>query len=51
MISNLETREKIGFGYPELTPVLAIVDPELMKTVPAKYTAYQGLSRCSTTPR
>lgn len=42
MISNLETREKIGFGYPELTPVLAIVDPELMKTVPAKYTAYQG---------
>lgn len=23
-------------------PVLAIVDPELMKTVPAKYTAYQG---------
>ncbi|HIV27190.1 MAG TPA: iron-containing alcohol dehydrogenase [Candidatus Ornithocaccomicrobium faecavium] len=42
VISNLETREKIGFGYPELTPVLAIVDPELMKTVPAKYTAYQG---------
>lgn len=42
VISNLETKEKIGFGYPELTPVLAIVDPELMKTVPAKYTAYQG---------
>ena len=42
VISNLETREKIGFGYPELTPVLAIVDPELMKTVPAQYTAYQG---------
>lgn len=42
VISNLETKEKIGFGYPELTPVLAVVDPELTKTVPAKYTAYQG---------
>lgn len=42
VISNLETEEKIGFGDPSLTPVLAIVDPELMKTVPAKYTAYQG---------
>ena len=42
VISNLETKEKIGFGYPELTPVLAVVDPELMKTVPAKFTAYQG---------
>ncbi|HIW83256.1 MAG TPA: iron-containing alcohol dehydrogenase [Candidatus Dorea gallistercoris] len=42
VISNLETKEKIGFGFPELTPVLAVVDPELMKTVPSKYTAYQG---------
>lgn len=42
VISNLETKEKIGFGDPALVPVLAIVDPELMKTVPAKYTAYQG---------
>ena len=42
VISNLEPKEKIGFGYQELTPVLAVVDPELMKTVPAKYTAYQG---------
>lgn len=42
VISNLETKEKIGFGDPMLNPVLAIVDPELMKTVPAKYTAYQG---------
>lgn len=42
VISNLETKEKIGFGYQGLTPVLAVVDPELMKTVPAKYTAYQG---------
>lgn len=42
VISNIKTKEKIGFGYPELVPVLAIVDPELMKTVPSKYTAYQG---------
>ncbi|WP_455683657.1 iron-containing alcohol dehydrogenase [Thomasclavelia sp.] len=42
VISNQDTHEKIGFGYPELVPVLSIVDPELMKTVPAKYTAYQG---------
>ena len=43
VISNLETHEKIGFGgAPELVPVLAVVDPELMRTVPARYTAYQG---------
>lgn len=42
VISNLEKNEKIGFGDAGLTPVLAIVDPELMTTVPAKYTAYQG---------
>ncbi len=42
VISNFETKEKIGFGDPILTPVLAVVDPELMKTVPPKYTAYQG---------
>lgn len=42
VISNLQTKEKIGFGDPCLIPVLAIVDPELMTTVPPKYTAYQG---------
>ena len=42
VISNLETKEKIGFGDAALVPVLAIVDPELMRTVPATYTAYQG---------
>lgn len=42
VISNLETKEKIGFGDPILTPVLAVVDPELMRTVPPRYTAYQG---------
>lgn len=42
VISNMETKEKIGFGHPSCVPVLSIVDPELMMTVPAKYTAYQG---------
>lgn len=42
VISNHQTNEKIGFGDPSIVPVLAIVDPELMKTVPSKYTAYQG---------
>lgn len=42
VISNLETKEKIGFGAECLVPVLSVVDPELMKTVPSKYTAYQG---------
>ncbi len=42
VISNLETKEKIGFGAECLTPVLSVVDPALMKTVPPRYTAYQG---------
>lgn len=43
VITNDETNEKIGFGgYDELFPVLSIVDPELMKSVPPKFTAYQG---------
>lgn len=42
VISNHQTNEKIGFGDPSIVPVLAVVDPELMKTVPPKYTAYQG---------
>ncbi len=36
-------KEKIGFGSFELTyPVLSIVDPELMVSIPAHLTAYQG---------
>lgn len=43
VVSNTEAREKIGFGgYDSLFPVLSIVDPELMATVPPDYTAYQG---------
>lgn len=43
VISNEETNEKIGFGGDErLFPRTAIVDPELMTSVPPKFTAYQG---------
>ena len=34
--------QKIGFGFDKTFPVLSIVDPELMVTVPARLTAYQG---------
>lgn len=42
VITNDKTNEKTGFGNPDLFPVLAVVDPELTKSVPPKYTAYQG---------
>ena len=34
--------EKIGFGSEDTFPVIAIVDPELMLTIPPDLTAYQG---------
>ncbi|RXG35203.1 iron-containing alcohol dehydrogenase [Methanohalophilus sp. WG1-DM] len=42
VITHEEKHEKTGFVHEELFPVLAIVDPELMLTVPPKFTAYQG---------
>ncbi len=42
VITNVEKHEKTGFMHVDLFPVLAIADPELMLTVPPKYTAYQG---------
>lgn len=43
VVTNPETQEKIGCGgMDSLFPVLAVVDPELMTTVPPKFTAYQG---------
>lgn len=43
VITNDETNEKIGFGgYDCLFPVLSVVDPELMVSVPSNFTAYQG---------
>jgi alcohol dehydrogenase len=42
VITNEETHEKIGIKNPSFFPVFAIVDPELMKSVPPKFTAFQG---------
>ncbi len=42
VITNEETHEKTGFVSEFFFPVLAIIDPELMLTVPPEYTAYQG---------
>ena len=42
VITKPETREKIGVGAPTLYARLAIVDPELMVSVPPMFTAYQG---------
>ncbi|MDR2038993.1 MAG: iron-containing alcohol dehydrogenase [Bacteroidales bacterium] len=42
VISNATTNEKIGIGTEDTFPVLSIVDPELMLSVPRQFTAYQG---------
>lgn len=42
VVSNPELNQKVGFGTPDTFPVLSIVDPELMLSVPPKFTAYQG---------
>lgn len=43
VITNTAANEKVGFGIKETFPRLAIIDPELMVSVPAKLTAYQGM--------
>lgn len=47
VITNPDTNEKVGLKTPDLFPVLCIEDPELMKSVPAHYTAYQGFDALS----
>lgn len=43
VITKEETNEKIGFSVGDsLFPVLSIIDPELMKGIPPKLTAFQG---------
>lgn len=42
VVTNDVTHEKIGIGIEATFPVLAVVDPELMLSVPPRLTAYQG---------
>lgn len=43
VVTNEETNEKIGLGGDDsLFPALSVIDPELMASVPPKFTAYQG---------
>lgn len=42
VITKDDTNEKIGFGCAATFPVLSVVDPELMLTIPPHLTAYQG---------
>lgn len=42
IVTNEETNEKMSGGNKNTFPVLSIVDPELMASVPPKFTAYQG---------
>lgn len=42
VITNEDKSEKVVFGNADTFPVLSIVDPEMMCSVPPLYTAYQG---------
>lgn len=42
VVTNEESCEKIGIGIDGTFPVLSIVDPELMLSVPPQLTAFQG---------
>lgn len=42
VITKEDTNEKAFIMHPSLFPTLAIVDPELMLSVPPQYTAFQG---------
>lgn len=42
VISCEQNDEKLRLGSPKLFPRLSVVDPELMLTVPARLTAFQG---------
>lgn len=42
VVTNLDTNEKIGISDPRNFATYAIVDPDLMMSVPPKFTVYQG---------
>ncbi|MBQ9870617.1 MAG: iron-containing alcohol dehydrogenase [Eubacterium sp.] len=43
VISKDEVDEKTGIFFPSMFPTLSVVDSDLMMSVPAKLTAYQGM--------
>ncbi len=43
VISNDATKEKTGIFFPSMLPTLSVVDADLMMSVPANFTAYQGM--------
>jgi len=43
VITNEATEEKTGIFFPSMMPTLSVVDANLMKSVPPKFTAYQGM--------
>ncbi|MCH1939714.1 iron-containing alcohol dehydrogenase [Holdemania massiliensis] len=43
VISDDEAREKTGIFFPSMFPTLSVVDADLMLSVPAALTAYQGM--------
>lgn len=43
VISDDELQEKTGIFFPSMFPTLSVVDPNLMMSVPPKYTAFQGM--------
>lgn len=42
VITHETNHEKIGFGTDQTYPAISVVDPDLMMSVPADLTAYQG---------
>ncbi|MCD6546033.1 MAG: iron-containing alcohol dehydrogenase [Thermotogae bacterium] len=43
VVTNPDTKEKVGIGYDVTIPTLSIVDPRLMITLPKNQTAYTSL--------
>ncbi len=43
VISDDAGQEKTGIFFPSMFPTLSIVDPDLMMSVPPRFTAYQGM--------
>lgn len=43
VISYDAVNEKTAIFFPSMFPVLSVVDPDLMMSVPPKFTAYQGM--------